>query len=211
MEIFYYDELKSTQIYLKEQIQSTSLSAPVLIYTHNQTDGIGSRGNNWLGQDGNLFFSFALSRKSLPDDLALQSSSIFFGFILKEVLRDYGSSLWVKWPNDFYIDDKKIGGTITSLVANTLICGIGLNITKSQFEFGSLDIKINTADVLRSFIKKLESVKTWKEVFIKYQIEFELSKKKYSHIDGQKISLDDAVLNEDGSITINGEKVYSLR
>lgn len=211
MEIFYYDELKSTQIYLKEQIQSTSLSAPVLIYTHNQTDGIGSRGNNWLGQDGNLFFSFALSRKSLPDDLALQSSSIFFGFILKEVLRDYGSSLWVKWPNDFYIDDKKIGGTITSLVANTLICGIGLNITKSQFEFGYLDIKINTADVLRSFIKKLESVKTWKEVFIKYQIEFELSKKKYSHIDGQKISLDDAVLNEDGSITINGEKVYSLR
>ena len=34
----------------------------------------------------------------------------------------------IKWPNDFYIDDKKIGGTITNLSGKYVYCGIGTNL-----------------------------------------------------------------------------------
>lgn len=58
-------------------------------------------------KNGNLFFSFVLKRNDLPSDLQIQSASIYFSYILKEVLALEGSKIWLKWPNDFYIDNKK--------------------------------------------------------------------------------------------------------
>ena len=69
MEIFYLDECDSTQLYLKSKIQNEGLNGPILIYTNKQTSGVGSRGNSWIGNDGNLFFSFAISKNDLPNDL----------------------------------------------------------------------------------------------------------------------------------------------
>ena len=41
--------------------------------------------------------------------------------------------------------------------------------------------------------------------------EFQLSKKFQTTIDNQKVSLENAILNEDGSIQVNNEKVFGLR
>ena len=120
MQIHWFDELGSTQTYLKEKLRNGEMHSPVAIATQKQTDGIGSRGNSWIGLEGNLFFSFAISRDELPADLALESSSIYFSYLLKETLEEEGSKLWLKWPNDFYLNSEKIGGTITFLRENDL-------------------------------------------------------------------------------------------
>ena len=211
MKIKYLESVDSTHTYLKNLIKTNSYEEPICIYTNYQTNGIGSRGNSWEGIEGNLFFSFALDNTLLPKDLPIQSASIFFSYILKKVLEDEGSKVWLKWPNDFYIDDKKIGGTITSISSGILYCGVGLNLKKVNDDFGSLDISIDCHKVLNEYFDLLSSIHSWKNVFSEFKIEFEKSRKFKATINNKKISLQKAILTDDGSIQIDDTKVYSLR
>ncbi|MFW3441176.1 biotin--[acetyl-CoA-carboxylase] ligase [Aliarcobacter butzleri] len=211
MKIIRLDEVDSTHKYLKEYILKNEYTSPLCIVTDLQTQGIGSRGNSWIGKKGNLFFSFALDINSLPKDLPVQSTSIYFTYILKNILKNLGSQVWIKWPNDFYIENKKIGGTITSMSKNLIFCGIGLNLLDVEKEYEKLDIKIDVDEVLKNYFFEIEKKISWKQIFSDFKIEFEKSKKFQTTIDNQKISLESAILNDDGSIQINNKKVFSLR
>ena len=107
--------------------------------------------------------------------------------------------------------DKKIGGTITSMSKNLIFCGIGLNLVDVEKEYDKLDIKINIDEVLQKYFFEIEKNISWKQIFSDFKIEFEKSKKFQTTIDNQKISLESAILNDDGSIQINNKKVFSLR
>lgn len=211
MEILYLKSVDSTHTYLKDFIQSNGYKNPVAIVTKNQTQGIGSRDNKWIGLQGNLFFSFVLHKSLLPKDLPTQSSSIYFSFILKEILEKLGSKVWLKWPNDFYVDGNKIGGTITNIKGDLLFCGIGLNLIKNDTTYSSLDINIKIEDFLQEYFTSVLKKKGWKQIFSKFSIEFENSKAYKATIKDEKVSLQNAVLNSDGSIYIDNKKVFSLR
>lgn len=211
MEIVYLKETSSTHTYIKEYIQKNGFVKPLAIVTQKQTAGIGSQNNSWDGEEGNLFFSFVIDRDSLPSDLPIQSASIYFSFILKEVLANYGSTLWLKWPNDFYIKDKKTGGTITTLSGKLFYCGIGLNLQRVNDNYGFLDINVDIKTLLNDYFFALEKYPTWKRIFSKFQIEFYKNNSFQTNINNNKIILNSDMLQEDGSLEIDGEKVFSLR
>jgi len=211
MTLKYLKEVDSTQTYIKEYIKNNAEINDVCFYTYNQTAGLGSQNNKWEGKNGNLFFSFSILLEKLPSDLPLQSSSIYFSYILKELLQNFGSNIILKWPNDFYIDKNKIGGLITNKTNKRLICGIGLNLNKTSSFDGKLDIDINKELLLKEYFKKLEDYVSWKQIFSKYKLEFHHNKLFYTNINNIKISLENAILNDDGSLNINNKKVYSLR
>jgi len=211
LEIIFLDRVDSTHIYLKELIQRNGYINPLAVVTQNQLQGVGSRGEAWIGKNGNLFFSFVVSDKYLPKDLPLQSASIYFSFLLKQALSSYGSQVWVKWPNDFYVNNKKIGGTITNASGDLLYCGIGLNLIEVHDDFGKLDIKIDIKELLEIYFKQLEEKISWKQIFSEFEIEFQKSKKYKSTIGNEKVTLENAKLVNDGSIIINDKKVFSLR
>ena len=209
MQLIYLKNIDSTQLYLKKLVKKNP--DEYFIYTLNQTNGIGSKQNSWIGKEGNLFFSFSIYRKNLPNDLRLESSSIYFSYLLKEILYEYGSNVLIKWPNDFYIKNKKIGGTITNLVDDFLVCGIGLNLKKVNNEFGFLDIKVDVAKLINKYIEKIKIQKKWSEVFKNFKNDFEKNRNFLATIEGKQNSLKEAILNNDGSISINGKKIFSLR
>jgi len=210
LEILYFEKLDSTHKFLLKNIKNKSLCVPVAILASEQTDGIGTRGKSWQSIKGNLFFSMALSKLDLPKDLPLQSVSIYFGYIFKELLSEKGSEVWLKWPNDFYLNDKKIGGVLSQIVGDTVIVSIGLNIKKSPENFETIDIKIEKNELIKEFILKVKQVILWKKIFSKYRVEFCKSKAhKTTFEDGEKVSLEDAVLEDDGSIKIKGKRIYS--
>jgi len=211
MKVIKLDEVDSTHRYLKEYIKKNSFSEPVCVITNYQSNGIGSRGNSWTGVKGNLFFSFVIHKNDLPNDLPIQSASIYFSYILKKILKEKKSKIWLKWPNDFYIEDKKIGGTITTVSKDLIYCGIGLNLISVSKDFGKLDIHITTSEILELYFENIKLKYSWKQIFKCFQIEFQNSRKFQSSIDNQKVSLENAILNEDGSIEVNNKKVFSLR
>ena len=211
MQILSLDSVDSTQKHLKELIKQNKISLPFAVVASKQTNGVGSRDNTWSGLDGNLFLSFALHVESLPKDLKIESASIYFAYLLKEVLKEVGSDVWLKWPNDFYINHKKIGGMITYIVDNKIICGIGLNIRNAPKDFSKLDVKISIDKLLNKYFKSIENNVSWKQVFSKYKLEFQRNQKFFTHKNNLRISLENASLEDDGSIVINGERIYSLR
>ncbi len=211
LKILSLKSVDSTQLYLKKSIQLKEIVAPAAVIAQVQTHGIGSRNNSWISKEGNLFLSFAFPLEDLPTDLKLESASIYFAFILKETLAAFGSEVVLKWPNDFYIGANKIGGMITTVVDKTIICGVGINLVSSVAEFAKLDIDIDKKVLLETYFQNLEKKLLWKQVFSKYKLEFYTNKKFFTHKDGQKISLQRVKLEDDGSISINGERIYSRR
>ncbi len=211
MEILSFDTLASTQKYLLEELEKKTLQAPIAIIASQQHSGIGSRDNGWSGGEGNFFASVAVELEMLPKDLSLSSASIYFSFIMKQTLEALGENIWLKWPNDFYFNDDKVGGTITQKVKNVLVCGIGINLKNTQNGYRALQCDITPEILLENYLEALEKFPKWKQIFSEYEVEFELSRKFSVHIENYQKSLSDASLCGDGSLIIGGKRVYSLR
>ncbi|WRE28676.1 biotin--[acetyl-CoA-carboxylase] ligase [Helicobacter pylori] len=201
-----FDSLPSTQIYLLEKLKSNELKAPVLVLAKNQSAGIGSRGNVWEGAKSALTFSLALNASDLPKDLPMQANALYLGFLFKEVLKDLGSQTWLKWPNDLYLEDQKIGGVLVNIYKGMRVCGIGVNRVSKKW--ACLDIGVSDGLIIEGFLKKIEENLFWGEVLSKYALEFHRSNSFSFHNDwGEAMSLRDAELLEDGRICIKG-KIY---
>jgi len=219
LEILSFKTLASSQKYLLKELEKENLNAPIAVTCEEQYSGIGSRDNDWAGGEGNFFASIAVDINALPKDLSLSSASIYFSFIMKQALASFGEEVWLKWPNDFYKNDDKVGGTITQKVNNTLVCGIGINLKKTQNGYNALQCDIRPDILLKKYLEMLENFPKWKQIFSEYEVEFELSRKFSVHIEnyqdarqkGDKQSLADASLQSDGSLIIEGKKVFSLR
>jgi len=201
----YYEKITSTQKVLIEKIKKNVVSLPIVIWSECQIDGIGSRGNRWIGKKGNLFFSFAY-KKCEFSFVPIKSLSIYFGWVFKKTLNELGSKCIMKWPNDIYLIDKthlKIGGVITTIVKNSIVCGIGLN-TKfvPNNDFGCLDIEIKNDKILKTFFSNLKKKYSFKEIICEFKQEFEEYK---------SLFLIKGNLAEDGSLIINKKRIYSRR
>ncbi len=211
MEILYFDTIDSTQLYLVEKIRDGSIKAPFAILSRVQELGVGSRDNGWSGVEGNFFASFAVSLSDLPSDLPLSSASIYFSFIMKQVLLEYDSRVWLKWPNDFYLGVDKVGGTITQKVDDILVCGIGINLKNAPDGYKALCGDIEAKKLFEDYLLQLERFPKWKQVFSQFEIEFDSNRNFSVHIGNERKSLSDAILCEDGSLIIEEKKVFSLR
>jgi len=212
LEIVYLKNVDSTHKFLLKKLSEKKLFAPIAIVSEEQNSGIGTKDREWIGYKGNLFLSFCIEKSDLPHDLPLGSVSIYYAYILKEILFKKGSKVWLKWPNDFYLHDKKIGGVLTTIKGKNIICSIGLNLKKSPNNFQIIDINIEKDELIELYFLKLKQVIFWKYIFRHYKIEFEKSRGYETTINGtKKISLGSAKLQDDGSILLENRRVYSLR
>ena len=130
---------------------------------------------------------------------------------MKELLSSMGSDVWLKWPNDFYINQQKIGGVITNLLGENLVCGIGMNLLFAPKDFEKIDITVTPNNLTNYYVTALEIFPSWKQIFSKFKLEFSRSKSFVTHTDEMIFRLEDAVLLEDGSLECHGQRIFSLR
>ncbi len=110
----------------KEPMQKTALLAEM------QTAGKGRQGRSWVSVEGNILLSVYWPFKCELDKL--YGLSLVVGIAIARVLQKNGlDDVQLKWPNDIYWQDCKMGGILIETKQNTLgvidtIIGIGLNI-----------------------------------------------------------------------------------
>jgi BirA family biotin operon repressor/biotin-[acetyl-CoA-carboxylase] ligase len=211
LEIRSFESLPSTQRWLSEAIRRGEVTEETAVIALEQTGGIGSRENRWIGHRGNFFASIALRERSLPEDLPLSAASIYFACLMKRLLVPKHPELWVKWPNDLYLGEKKVGGVLTQKLREFFIVGIGINLKKSEKTFASLETELSPMILLDMYLNVLEEAPKWKELFREYRLEFEKTRRFSTHRGEERISLENAHLSEDGSIVVDGERMVSLR
>jgi len=134
----------STNSYATEMLRQIAPKEGTIIYTFEQTNGRGQRGNTWLSEPNkNVAFSLILHPSFLHADeqfLLTKITSLAVADLMAEILKNAGSSavVKIKWPNDIYVNDQKLGGI---LIENTIrensiqysVIGIGLNINQTAF------------------------------------------------------------------------------
>lgn len=137
IEIQHFKTLGSTNTWIKENIDL--LQAPVAVMTDEQTAGRGQRGNIWLSAKGeNLLCSILFEPENLPAMSQFSLSEAVALSICNTLQTQFNIKADIKWPNDIYVDGKKIAGILienslkASKVAHTII-GIGLNLNQSTF------------------------------------------------------------------------------
>lgn len=209
--IEYIENIDSTHLHVIKALKEGKINPPYLLYAGSQYGGVGSRGNHWEGALGNLYMSLCVEKKHIASDVPAPSMSIYFAQILKEIFTSHGSQVWLKWPNDFYLGEKKIGGIITAKIGDFYIGSTGINIASAPEEFGILDIKMTNTEIVEEYYEQIKKIPSWKQIFSKFRVEFQKSKKFSFHDEGKSVSLAEATLNDDGSIQINNKKVYNLR
>jgi BirA family biotin operon repressor/biotin-[acetyl-CoA-carboxylase] ligase len=126
-------------------------------------------------------------------------------------LQKYNKDIFLKWPNDIYIKDKKMGGVVTYFTKNRFIVGIGVNLVKRSDNFGFIELKNAHKLILEPYFLLLKKAPSWQEIFNKFRVEFKNSFDFDVHTKEGRKSLKDATLCEDGSLIINNERIYSLR
>ena len=129
MKIEYFDVLPSTQAYIKEK---RAFREDLIVTADRQTGGKGTKGRSFSSSEGGVYLSKLSFYQNFPTKKAFQ---IMMGAAVAvcKTLRFYGLNPVIKWPNDVFVNDRKICGI---LIENTFsggnisssIVGIGLNV-----------------------------------------------------------------------------------
>ena len=155
------------------------------IYADIQTRGRGTRGRKWVSAHGNLFGSiFFPLRKNYPP---FNEFSIINSVIISSVIEHFceKKKISFKWPNDVFVNGKKICGILQELITlnskKFLIIGIGVNVISNP----NINNKYQATNILLETRKK-PSIKKIINLIISSYEKFFFNLNSYNYKDFKK-------------------------
>lgn len=134
------DCVDSTNNYAMALVQKGGFVTGNAVFAMQQTAGKGRRGKHWKSNEGeNILLSIPVEMQWLPISQQFQLSVAVALACLDLLSENVLANLFIKWPNDIFLNDKKTAGI---LIDNLLrgnswqwaIIGIGININQQNFE-----------------------------------------------------------------------------
>lgn len=122
--IKFYKKVESTNALAVNFLEESTFQKNFIICAHEQTNGKGRLEKNWYSPVGGLYFTLAF-----PDQIFPPPITLFTGVVIHKVLSSIFPELTfsIKWPNDIFVNDKKLGGILTSSNKNGTVIGIGID------------------------------------------------------------------------------------
>lgn len=136
----FLDTIDSTNTYCKK-IGENRFTKDTVVIADTQSQGKGRKGRNWNSPKGKgLWFSLLL--KPYISLKELNFFPILISVALYNTFRDLEISTKIKWPNDIYLDSKKLCGILTeSKIINNnieyIVIGIGINVNLTLEDFNN--------------------------------------------------------------------------
>lgn len=135
----------STNSQLMQKVQDGLVSHPgYTLVAEAQTAGRGRRGRNWYSPfAASLYFSMYWRLEQGIQ--AAMGLSLLVAIAIARLLKQwYQIDAKVKWPNDVYVDDKKLCGILVELAGQAharcdVIIGIGMNICLPKQALDNID------------------------------------------------------------------------
>ena len=128
-----FQSLGSTNKYLREQAEKSDCSGSVVL-AERQTSGRGRRGKTWVSPfAANIYMSILWDFEQGAQ--ALEGLSLAVGVAVRRALIEVGlEDVRLKWPNDIYIGNKKLGGILLEMIGDpaghcSVVIGVGINVS----------------------------------------------------------------------------------
>lgn len=130
----FYESLSSTMDKARSCVETGVGDATVIVASH-QTAGRGRLARTWISESGNVYMTYiATPHCSLAKAVELSFLSCL---AVGDVIRQHLSpryTLTYKWPNDLFLNGKKVGGILLETVLGeggdlkAVLIGIGVNV-----------------------------------------------------------------------------------
>ncbi len=126
------EAISSSNVLLKKYAKEGAPEGTVVV-ADEQTAGLGRMGRQWLSKKcENLLFSVLL-RPDLPPHKVFVLTMVFSLAGIDAVKEVSGLNAGIKWPNDIYMGQKKLGGVLTEFSVlggkvDYVVLGMGLNV-----------------------------------------------------------------------------------
>ncbi|MCC9137305.1 biotin--[acetyl-CoA-carboxylase] ligase [Pontibacter silvestris] len=217
---------ESTNSEAQQLLNKNEATEGCTIVTAKQTRGRGQRGNSWEAEPGkNITLSVILSPSFLPVRYQFHlNMAVSLGVL--DLLHEQGlKQAQVKWPNDLYFEDKKLGGilienTINSYSLQHSIVGIGLNVNQLVFKNNTatslalalghnLDVDVLIKRLLELLEKRYLELRSGKVAKLKYeylQVLFRYQEQHFFMVDGHKVQGQILGVAEDGRLALEINK-----
>ncbi|MBA7559025.1 biotin--[acetyl-CoA-carboxylase] ligase [Candidatus Atribacteria bacterium 1244-E10-H5-B2] len=229
-EIYYFPELKSTNIMAKEKTlhRAEGTDQGTLIIAERQSAGKGRLGREWFSPAGGIWLSIILYPQLSPSYIS-RITLMTAVAVVKAIKVCTRIESQIKWPNDILISEKKVCGILTEMSAeldiiNWVVVGIGINVNIGHREFPE-NIQENTISLKEASGKEVLRVKLVQIFLQEFEKYYEILKRRefssilkewklYSHTLGRKIRVDtgekiitgEAVdINEEGALILKKE------
>lgn len=228
MKLLEFDTLASTNQYLKENY--AELDSFTMVSAKRQTSGRGRRNRVWDSEYGNLYCSLLIKDSKYYSKL--EELSVVTAYIVLKTLEKHGlKNLSVKWPNDVYVNSKKIAGilleSVFQEVTECMIIGIGVNLNQKEFAYYKQNeptsyylesgeyIDVNEfrdelyQNLLTAFEEIMEGASFYHEI---EEYDYLKGKKVYAQIDRKKELVEVGGIRENYTLEVKrNDKIYYLR
>ncbi|TCK06426.1 biotin--[acetyl-CoA-carboxylase] ligase [Phorcysia thermohydrogeniphila] len=132
MELVFLEEVDSTNEYLKR----IPFRSNLFVVARRQTGGKGRRGKSWLSLPDKGLYLSGLFEPLHPKKSSL--AGLAFGVAVLRALQEFKDDFYLKWPNDVYVNGKKVAGILPENLSDRLIVGVGVNVSYTLQELQGL-------------------------------------------------------------------------
>lgn len=173
--IFLRDEVDSTNNWAIEQSDEESNSTELYLACV-QTAGRGRGTNEWHSEHGSLAFSLSLPLTMSLDDDRRHWLPLAAGCGIASVVTGLVVAAGIKWPNDVYLNQRKLAGILVESAAAgarvVIGCGVNVNNRVDQVPGAisvldalgrSVDLQQTLVEIVNAVIARVEIVESMSE------------------------------------------------
>lgn len=216
MIIEHLNKVDSTNKYILRHVKDRQ---DAIVYADEQTDGAGTKGRSFISEKGGLYVSFLKFYQFLPAKNAFKIMLDYSVGVVK-TLAAFGIKAQIKWPNDIYVNGKKICGILikNSFLGELVdysIAGIGINVN-NNIAAPIKDIAISMKSVaqnsfnIESVLMSLSANVFAENTIQEYREHSLVLGKKIKVIRNNSVSIEQAEdITEDGRLILKNGEVLS--
>lgn len=166
-EVYYKEIINSTQDFIR-QLGLKGAPEGAVVFAEVQKEGRGRLQRQWVSSRGGIYFSLLLK----PSFLSIQEVSKITLLIalgcLRGIKKATGVECSVKWPNDIFLGEKKLGGILCEMNAeidriNFITIGVGINVNTRDLPsqatslFLNLKKKVAQVEIAKRILEEIEN------------------------------------------------------
>jgi len=134
--IYYFDILPSTNE-MASELGIQGAPEGTLVLAEGQSRGHGRLGRNWFSPKYKGIYLSLILRPGILPALSPVLTLIAAVSICEAIKENTGLAAQIKWPNDIFLHNKKLGGILTELnaemdIVRFVVVGIGLNVNNDK-------------------------------------------------------------------------------
>ena len=131
-DIYFNKSSLNTNDEIRNLFKTNNTRNNLALFSLEQKKGRGRMNREWISNKGDLICSFLINQKISTKEIG--KVNIWFSQIILNLIKTKipNQNFKIKWPNDIYLNDKKIAGILieTNVVENkiqNIVIGLGLN------------------------------------------------------------------------------------